>query len=290
MIVATIEDLGEQFINRVLDRATAIADGSPSAAARSGSILGLLFLDTSLRTRVGFAAAAGKMGIAVVQVDAPRANDRSVPESLDHTLRVLAGYTDVVVARVPCSMSQLSYTGVTPVINGGDSGPSAEHPTQALIDIFAIERQTGRKLADLTVAICGDLTMRSPRSLLAMLGRRPPRELLLVTDFALGKPHVPDAIRAITRFVSLSEVGGVDVLYVAGIPHQALPEPNRSRLIITPDILAQLHDDSVVLSPMPVIDEMTSIAMLDPRVGFFRQSDDALSVRIAVLEVALSIG
>lgn len=288
MIVATVADLSDGFVDTVLDRAGAIADGSPLIVAPHGSVLGLLFLDASLRTRVGFGAAAGRLGMSVVEVGAPRSNDRSAPESLDHTLRVLSAYTDVVVARISSPMSQLTYTGTTPVINGGDAGPSAEHPTQALIDIFAIERQTRREIADLHIAICGDLTMRAPRSLLAVLGRRPPRELLLVTDPGLGEPDVPEVLWPITRHVSLAEIDGADALYVAGIPHRALPEPDRDRLIVTPEVLARLGADAIVLSPMPIIDEMSPTAMNDSRAGFLRQSDDALAVRIAVLEATLA--
>ena len=287
MILATVDDLSDEFIDTVLDRACALAGGSPPMPAPAGSVLGLLFLDASLRTRVGFAAAAGRMGMAVVEVGSQRANDRSAPESPDHTLRVLSAYTDVVVARIPSPISQLDYADRTPVINGGDAGPLAEHPTQALIDIFAIERQTQRQLSDLSMVMCGDLTMRAPRSLLAMLGRRPPRELLLVTDPALGEPDVPVVLRPLTTRVSLSEIDGADVMYVAGIPHRALPEPDRDRLIVTPEVLSRLPDDAIVLSPMPIIDELTSRAMKDSRAGFLRQSDDGLAVRIAVLEFSL---
>lgn len=287
MILATVADMSDEFIDMVLARANALVDGSPPRAAPSGSMLGLLFLDTSLRTRVGFAAAAGRLGMSTVEVGALRANERAAPESVDHTLRVLTGYTDVVVARLPSPFTQLAVPNRTPVINGGDGGPLAEHPTQALIDIFAMERQTGRRLADLSVAVCGDLGMRSPRSLFAMLGRRRPRQLLLVTDPALGEPVVSDLLRPITTFVSLAEIGAVDVLYVAGIPHRALPPSARDRLIVTTDVLSRLRGDAIVLSPMPVIDELTPAAMQDPRQGFLRQSDEALAIRIAVLEAAL---
>lgn len=287
MIIAATADISDRFIESVKDRANALADGAAPKPASPGSVLGLLFLETSLRTRVGFAAAAARMGMAVVEVGARRANDRSAPESLDHTLQVLAGYTDVVVARIPCPIAELTYAGKTPVINGGDAGLSAEHPTQALIDVFAIERQTQKQIADLSIAVCGDLTMRSPRSLIALLGRRPPRELLLVTNPALGEPDLPDALRPITRRASLFEIDGVDVMYAAGIPHRALPELDRDQLILTPEVLSRLRPDAIVLSPMPVIDELTSAAMNDSRAGFLRQSDDALAVRIAVLEDVL---
>lgn len=287
MILGSVADLSDGLIDAVLDRAAALADGAAARQAPRGSVLGLLFLDTSLRTRVGFSAAAGRMSMSVVEVGATRANERSAPESLEHTARVLAGYADAVVARLPVPLSQLAYSGSVPLINGGDAGPLAEHPTQALIDLFAMERQTERPVAELSIAMCGDLTMRAARSLLAMLGRRPPRELLLVTDPALGEPALPDSLRAITRETSLLEIGGVDVLYVVGIPHLALPLSDRERLVVTSDVLARLDDDAIVLSPMPVIDEISSAAMHDPRARFLQQSDDAAAVRTAVLEAAL---
>jgi aspartate carbamoyltransferase catalytic subunit len=83
------------------------------------------------------------------------------------------------------------------------------------------------------------------------------------------------------------DVGDVDVLYVAGIPHGALDEPGRARLRVDRKALAALPPDAVVLSPMPVIDEIATTARSDPRIGMFRQSDDALFVRMALIEALL---
>ncbi len=76
----------------------------------------------------------------------------------------------------------------------------------------------------------------------------------------------------------------MDVLYVAGIPHGALDEPGRARLRVDRKALAALRPDAVVLSPMPVIDEIATTARSDPRIRMFQQSDDALFVRMALIE------
>jgi aspartate carbamoyltransferase catalytic subunit len=76
----------------------------------------------------------------------------------------------------------------------------------------------------------------------------------------------------------------VDVLYVAGIPHGALDEPGRARLRVDRKALAALRPGAVVLSPMPVIDEIATTARSDPRIRMFQQSDDALFVRMALIE------
>jgi aspartate carbamoyltransferase catalytic subunit len=54
--------------------------------------------------------------------------------------------------------------------------------------------------------------------------------------------------------------------------------------------LAALPPDAVVLSPMPVIDEIATTARSDPRVRMFQQSDDALFVRMALIEALLGPG
>jgi aspartate carbamoyltransferase catalytic subunit len=74
---------------------------------------------------------------------------------------------------------------------------------------------------------------------------------------------------------------------VAGIPHRALDEPGRARLRVDRKALAALRPDAVVLSPMPVIDEIATTARSDPRIRMFQQSDDALFVRMALIEALL---
>ncbi len=46
--------------------------------------------------------------------------------------------------------------------------------------------------------------------------------------------------------------------------------------------------NAVVLSPMPVIDEIASTVRGDPRIRMLEQSDDALFVRMALIEALLS--
>ncbi|HWN60502.1 MAG TPA: hypothetical protein VNO25_07500, partial [Streptosporangiaceae bacterium] len=171
---------------------------------------------------------------------------------------------------------------VSSFLNGGDTGACGEHPSQALIDLYAIEQACG-PVSELTVAICGDLRMRAVRSLVRLLARFPPRHLVTISD-----PRLADGPEGIAEHRVPWDVGDVDVLYVAGIPHGALDEPGRARLRVDRKALAALPPDAVVLSPMPVIDEIASTARSDPRIGMFRQSDDALFVRMALIEALLA--
>ncbi|HJX99352.1 MAG TPA: hypothetical protein VJ351_00930 [Streptosporangiaceae bacterium] len=285
-VIVGVDDLGTEEIRHILSRATGLRAGADSQLTRP-PLVGLLFLETSLRTRVGFAAAAARLGGQYVDVDERRGNAVAMPESWADTLRVVSGNVDLVVARPGRALdaSQLYPLLVSSFLNGGDAGRCGEHPSQALIDLYAIEQARG-PVSELTVAICGDLRMRAVRSLLRLFARFAPRALVAISDPRLGDGT--DQAGCYAEHRAPWDVDDVDVLYVAGIPHGALDEPGRARLRVDRKALAALRPDAVVLSPMPVIDEIATTARSDPRIRMFQQSDDALFVRMALIEALLS--
>jgi aspartate carbamoyltransferase catalytic subunit len=291
-VIVGVDDLGTEEIRHILSRATGLRAGASSELARP-PLVGLLFLETSLRTRVGFAAAAARLGGQSIDIAERRGDAAAPPEGWADTLRVVSGNVDLIVARPGRPLdaaAQLCPLLVSSFLNGGDTGRRSEHPSQALIDLYAIEKARG-PVSELTVAICGDLRMRAVRSLLRLFARFPPRHLVAISDPRLtaDAPDAadagPDAKHAEDR--APWDVGDVDVLYVAGLPHGALDEPGRARLRVDRKALAALRPDAVVLSPMPVIDEIATTARSDPRIRMFQQSDDALFVRMALIEALL---
>lgn len=286
MLRRSIGDFRAEEVEWVLERAEQHRSGSATVTSRTGTIVGLAFLETSLRTRTGFAAAAGRLGATPVEVVDVRSSAISMPESLADTLRTLAGYSSVLVARV--NEELYVPAGVTtPVLSGGDRGAAAEHPSQALIDLFALLK-AGRPIGDLRIGIVGDLRMRTVRSLLLLLSRYVPEALVLISEPALLDGfELPTPLKDIATYGALHDATDVDALYVAGVPHQAIGEEGRTRLRVTTSFLDQLKPAASVLSPLPVIDEMERDAVDHPRVRMFEQSDDGLFVRMALLELLL---
>ncbi len=282
-MIVGVHDLGTDEIRLILSRATDLRAGAATRLSRP-PLVGLLFLETSLRTRIGFAAAAARLGGQSIDIAERRGNAVAIPEGWADTLRVVSGNVDLVVARPgrPLEAAQLRPLLVSGFLNGGDAGPCGEHPSQALIDLYAIEQARG-PVAQLTVAICGDLRMRAVRSLVRLFARFPPRRLVAISD-----PRLGDGADGIAEHRAPWDVDDVDVLYVAGMPHGALDEPGRARLRVDRKALAALPSGAVVLSPMPVIDEIATTARSDPRIRMFQQSDDALFVRMALIEALLS--
>lgn len=283
----SIDDLSDEAVARVLERAGAFEKGEPSSEP-FGPIVGLVFLDTSLRTRVGFSVAASRLGGRAVEVADRRSSVTSMPESVEDTIRTVSGMVDIVVARIGRSLDRAWVTANTvgPLINGGDIGPCAEHPSQALVDQYAIEHECG-PVSELTIAICGDLRMRSVRSLLRLLARRPPRAVVLISAPGIDEVDIPPPLATLVDRRALSDIEDIDVLYVAGIPHQALAENLRHELTVDSAVFARLPERAIVLSPLPVLDEIESSARDDQRVRAFSQSDRGVFVRMAVLEEML---
>ena len=77
-------------------------------------------------------------------------------ESLTDTIKVISGYSDLIVIRHPSEGAArlASESSSVPVINAGDG--SNQHPTQTLLDLYTIKREIG-KIDGLKIAFIGDL-------------------------------------------------------------------------------------------------------------------------------------
>lgn len=72
------------------------------------------------------------------------------------TIRTVEGYADCIVLRhnQAGSAKRASLAASVPIINAGD-GPG-QHPTQALLDVYTIQREIGR-LDNFSIGLVGDL-------------------------------------------------------------------------------------------------------------------------------------
>lgn len=285
--LVSLDDLTDSEITTILQHAKVPGALGPY----TGRTVGLLFLTSSTRTRIGFAVAAARLGCTPIELSERRYDPHmSAPESLIATFRTLSGMVDAMVVRIPEALGPaLRAASRCPVVNGGDG--AGEHPTQALIDLHAIETLRG-PVADLRVAICGDLTMRAATSLLMMLVRFPPRQLVLIAPDERSDSRV-DLTRLGGRVSRrpILEPSDVDVLYMVGMPaHSDAGDLNaaaRGPYMLTSARLGQLDTEAVVLAPLPIIDEIAPDALNDHRIRMYQQSDQAVAVRMAVLDLLL---
>lgn len=119
-------------------------------------VIGLLFAESSLRTRVSFETAATQLGAHAefITVKSIHAGDGN--ESMRDTAEVLSRMVDLVLYRTEESetVNEFAKYSFCPVINGSSL---QDHPTQVICDVFTMmEHRPDLKLEDMKVMFIGD--------------------------------------------------------------------------------------------------------------------------------------
>jgi len=152
----SVTDLGPGAIGAVLDAAAAFRDGrvAPDAARPlAGAHVAVLLAKPSLRTRVSFEVGIARLGGQAVVLTGNEIGIGSREEPGDIG-RVLGRYVDAIVARVFAHsvLGALADGSGVPVINALSD---AEHPCQALADLFVLRDHLG-PLAGRRLVYLGD--------------------------------------------------------------------------------------------------------------------------------------
>ncbi|WP_104107458.1 aspartate carbamoyltransferase catalytic subunit [Nocardioides sp. 616] len=175
----SIDDLAVDDIGAIFDTAAEMhdvqrRDVKKLPALRGRTIVNMFFED-STRTRSSFEIAGKWLSADVINVSA-KGSSASKGESLrDTVLTVCAMGVDGLVIRHPASGAahQVSQWVDAVVVNAGDG--THEHPTQALLDAYTLQRRMG-SLEGRHVVLVGDLThsrvFRSNVLCLTKLGAR----------------------------------------------------------------------------------------------------------------------
>lgn len=288
--------LEELFTTARRMEAVVAAGGSTLLA---GKIMASLFYEESTRTRFSFESATLRLGGNVISTENARQfSSVSKGETLEDTIRILNGYADVIVLRhceTGAARRAADVSGV-PIINAGDG--AGQHPTQALLDLYTIEKELGG-IDGLTIAMVGDLANgRTVRSLSYLLAKYRGIQIFLV---APPEVRMKDDIKAylVRHDVPFREdtdlraiAPRVDVIYQTRIQKERFERPEeyeavRGIYVIDGELIQMMKPDSIVMHPLPRIDEITPEVDTDPRAAYFRQAQNGLYIRMALLAACL---
>jgi aspartate carbamoyltransferase catalytic subunit len=109
----------------------------------------LYFTQPSTRTFLSFSAACQILGITCNEVRDPSTSSETKGETRFDSIRMFSSYFDVIIMRSPIArlaescaylMNDLEQSGnrTVPILNAGSGAD--EHPTQALLDIYTLQR------------------------------------------------------------------------------------------------------------------------------------------------------
>lgn len=262
-----------------------------------GKILANLFYEPSTRTASSFMAAMQRLGGSVIPINEVRYSSVAKGESLPDTIRSLECYADCIALRHPQvgSAEEAARVASKPILNAGDG--IGEHPTQALLDLFTILSELGR-IDGLTITLCGDLKYgRTVHSL---------AKLLSLYDVRVNYVS-PDILQMPTEVVAELERAGIrtnaynalapcladtDVLYVTRVQKErfedeALYNALKHAFVITGETMAKAKDRMIVMHPLPRVGEIAAEVDQDPRAAYFRQMENGMYVRMALLAMVL---
>eukprot|EP00547_Thalassionema_nitzschioides_P004982 CAMPEP_0194205210 /NCGR_PEP_ID=MMETSP0156-20130528/4530_1 /TAXON_ID=33649 /ORGANISM="Thalassionema nitzschioides, Strain L26-B" /LENGTH=335 /DNA_ID=CAMNT_0038931421 /DNA_START=17 /DNA_END=1024 /DNA_ORIENTATION=+ len=273
-------------------------------------LLATVFYEASTRTSCSFQAAMKRLGGDVIHVDGGGNTSASKKgESLSDTIRCLECYVDMTVLRHPVtgSIRSVAEKSLKPVINAGDG--VGEHPTQALLDFFTIcdelecdveEMSKGKTKKKLKIVLLGDLkhgrTVHSLAKLLARSGFN-----ILLTYCSPSELQMPKDIQEYVTSCSVEQetvshlpdaIESADVLYVTRVQKERFSsqeeyEMLKGSYIVDAKLMEKAPRRMVVMHPLPRVDEIATEVDTDPRAGYFRQMENGMFVRMALLALIM---
>jgi len=289
----------DQFDTGMLDHLFCIADEMKQYVKRGRKpdpmrerAVANLFYEPSTRTSLSFSIAAQKLGMQVYSVDDVQFSSMAKGETLEDTIRVVSSMVDLIVLRHPDPQAAERAVQVSgcPVVNAGCG--DGEHPTQALLDMYTIRNESSLR-PGLNVGLAGDLRNgRTVHSLVKLL-RLYEARLCLFSPPVLALPEELMRSLDVISYHLPDFMDMLDVLYVTRIQrdrleHQVFPEEGVGFYHVTPELMKLAKSNMILMHPLPRLEEIHRDVDVDPRAVYFKQAENGLYMRMALLWAMLA--
>ena len=298
--ILSTEDLSREDIFQILKvtgRMERLVKTKRVATLLADRLVAVIFLEPSTRTRLSFETAIQRLGARPVTVADPKSSSAAKGESLTDTARTIEGYVDCIVIRQPETggARRVADAVSIPVINGGDG--SGQHPTQALLDLYTIQKEKGN-LEGLTVAMVGDLKYgRTVHSLSYALAPFSPK-YVYCSPAELQMPEaVTRDVRA--RGISVEETADIraalahaDIVYMTRVQRERFEDPAqyerlKGSYILDRKLVEGGKPGLTVMHPLPRVDEIAGDVDALPGAAYFRQAHNGVYLRMALLAMVM---
>lgn len=297
----------QQFLNKkTIQNIFKIADDFEKADQKQkipkflkNKILSCVFYEPSTRTRFSFESAMLKLGGQVISTESAGHFSSAIKgETLEDSIRIISSYSDAIVLRHPeaDAAQRAAKVSSVPIINAGDG--AGEHPTQALLDFYTIQKELGR-IENFKIALTGDLLYgRTIHSLIYLLSIAKnieiflvsPKELELPKKYKLFLKSQKIKFHESSHFENILPI--IDILYMTRIQKERF-KPNgyekvKNSFVLDEKSMNKLNKKAVVMHPLPRVNEISEKIDKDKRAAYFRQAQNGLYIRMALLKLYLS--
>lgn len=261
----------------------------------------LFFSQPSTRTFLSFENACHILGMKTSEIRDASTSSEVKGESPEDMIRTFSSYVDLIIIRhVDEGFAEraawtlnIHTNRPVPVINGG-SGKD-QHPTQALLDMYTLERSLNGGIDGKKVAMVGDLRRgRTVRSLSRLLALYKDVELFFIApeEFAMRDDIIEFLEEQKVKFHATDDLESVipkvDALYATRLQdeHDINGESagfDLAKFCFTEKHLSILKKDAVLLHPFPRRNEIEVAVDKDPRAVYWKQARNGMWARIALI-------
>jgi aspartate carbamoyltransferase catalytic subunit len=263
----------------------------------------LFFTQPSTRTFLSFCAACEILGLKLGEVRNPSTSSEFKGETRDDSVRTFSSYFDLIIMRSEIGgLAErvawlLSHSErPVPVINAG-SGKD-QHPTQALLDIYTLQRSFEQRggIDGKRIVFAGDLKRgRTVRSLAVLLTQyRDVAQCFVAPEGLQIGADIQDllrerGIRFELRDDLRAELASADAVYMTRVQNEwdasdgVCVEYDSTRYRIGAAEVALMKPDAAILHPLPRRDEIAPEVDSDPRAVYWRQMRNGMWIRAALI-------
>ena len=297
--IISIKDYTKEQLEKIFTFTDKIMQLSSSQRQEicKGKTLAYLFYEPSTRTRLSFDSAIASIGGNSLGISNISSSSTQKGESLADTVKMMSIYSDILVLRHTLDGSSRFASEISdkPVINAGSG--TEEHPTQAIQDLFTIKKEK-KKIDGLKIGIVGDLKYgRTVYSLLYGLGNYDVDVRLISPESLRIRSDSTDEIKKNLDFTESTQledhIDELDVLYVTRIQKERFPDEEeylkvKGSYVVGLDMVKKMKDDSIILHPLPRIDEISTDVDKTKNAKYFQQAEYGKHTRAALLGLILN--
>lgn len=289
----TTADLSREEVDFLIEEAEKLR--GKQTEDLKGKIVASLFFEPSTRTRLSFETAAYRLGANVITVADAATSSLKKGETLADTIRVIENYADILVMRHPQAGSAeeaIKYTK-KPFLNAGDG--ANQHPTQALLDMYTFKQEMGT-IDGLTFGFVGDMKYsRVVHSTLYLLRFYHIKKIYFITPEALKMPE---------EYLSMLREAGIeyeetedleacipelDILYMTRIQQERFQSEAeylqyKGAYVLASDMVKKGKPEMRVMHALPRVDEISPEVDPFPQAAYFRQAENGVYMRMALLK------
>jgi aspartate carbamoyltransferase catalytic subunit len=262
-----------------------------------GKLLHAILYEPSTRTRMSFCSAAHHLGMTALWTENAKEFSSAIKgETLEDTIRTLCQYDpDIIVLRhhetggadrAAAIVDRYDYN--VSIINAGDG--RGQHPTQALLDLYTIQRELGR-IDNITVTVGGDLANgRTVRSLVYLLTKFKNVKFIFIspTNLKMGEDIINHLRELDICFKETESIGealiDADVVYWTRVQTERGSVNTTLNLSISLSEMKYMKEGSILLHPLPRVDEIAKEVDFDKRAAYFRQVRNGMLIRMALIK------